>query len=184
MNFNEHWELKGKHAFLSPSSPHWLNYDKDKLRTVYRNLQAKEMGTKLHAFAEEAITYGIRLSHSKRTLNRYVNDALGFGLQPEKILYYSDNCFGTADAIDFSDGLLRIHDLKTGKHPASFKQLDVYAALFCLEYGVDPRQIDIVLRIYQNDEVFESEAGADDILEVSDVIREHDAELRRLSLEE
>lgn len=184
MIFNDHWNLKGKHAFLSPSSPYWLRYDKDKLRTVYQNLKAKEMGTKLHAFAEEAIGYGIKLSHSKRTLNQYVNDAIGFGLQPEKILYYSDHCFGTADAIDFTDGLLRIHDLKTGKHKASFDQLEVYAALFCLEYGIDPQQIDIVLRIYQNDEVFESNPSPIDIDGHMNVIQEHDEELNALDLEE
>lgn len=156
MNFNEHWNLEGKHAFLSPSNPYWLNYDREKLILVYNNMKAKERGTKLHAFAADAIKYGVKLSHSRRTLNRYVNDAIGFGLNPERILYYSDNCFGTADAIDFSNGLLRIHDLKTGSHPASFKQLEVYAALFCLEYGVDPSQIDICLRIYQNDEILET----------------------------
>lgn len=156
MNFNEHWNLEGRHAFLSPSNPYWLNYDREKLILVYNNMKAKERGTKLHAFAADAIKYGVKLSHSRRTLNRYVNDAIGFGLNPERILYYSDNCFGTADAIDFSNGLLRIHDLKTGVHPASFKQLEVYAALFCLEYGVDPSQIDICLRIYQNDEILET----------------------------
>lgn len=156
MNFNEHWNLEGKHAFLSPSNPYWLNYDREKLILVYNNMKAKERGTKLHAFAADAIKYGVKLSHSRRTLNRYVNDAIGFGLNPERILYYSDNCFGTADAIDFNNGLLRIHDLKTGAHPASFKQLEVYAALFCLEYGVDPSQIDICLRIYQNDDILET----------------------------
>ena len=156
MNLNEHWNLEGKHAFLSPSNPYWLNYDREKLILVYNNMKAKERGTKLHAFAADAIKYGVKLSHSRRTLNRYVNDAIGFGLSPERILYYSDNCFGTADAIDFNNGLLRIHDLKTGAHPASFKQLEVYAALFCLEYGVDPSQIDICLRIYQNDDILET----------------------------
>ena len=170
MNFNEHWNLVGKHAFLSPSSPHWLNYDEDKLLTVYRNMQAKEQGTKLHAFAADAIRYGVKLSHSRRTLNKYVNDAIGFGLQPERILYYSDRCFGTADAIEFRDGLLRIHDLKTGRHPASFKQLEVYAALFCLEYGIDPEQLDIVLRIYQNDDVFESTPESELICDRIDTI--------------
>ena len=183
MNFNEHWDLQGKHAFLSPSSPYWLNYDNGKLETVYRNVKAKEMGTKLHAFASDAITYGVKLSHSRRTLNRYVNDAIGFGLQPEKILYYSPHCFGTADAIEFSDGLLRIHDLKTGRHPASFKQLEVYAALFCLEYGVDPSQIDIVLRIYQNDDIFESDCEASDVSDHMNTIISHDRVLNTLDLE-
>lgn len=175
MNFNEHWNLEGKHAFLSPSSPYWLNYDRDKLITVWRNAQAKKRGTELHAFAADAIKYGVKLSNSRRTLNRYVNDAIGFRLNPEKILYYSDNCFGTADTIGFSDRLLRIHDLKTGEHRASFKQLEVYAALFCLEYGVDPTQIDICLRIYQNDETFESIPESELIRNRMDKIVESDA---------
>lgn len=174
MNFNEHWNLEGKHAFLSPSNPHWLNYDRDKLILVYENMKAKQRGTELHAFAADAIKYGVKLSHSRRTLNKYVNDAIGFGLNPERILYYSDNCFGTADAIDFNNGLLRIHDLKTGKHPASFKQLEVYAALFCLEYGVSPDQIDICLRIYQNDEVFETIPESGLVQERMDKIIESD----------
>lgn len=174
MNFNEHWNLEGKHAFLSPSNPYWLNYDRDKLILVHENMKAKQRGTELHAFAADAIKYGVKLSHSRRTLNKYVNDAIGFGLNPERILYYSDNCFGTADAIDFNNGLLRIHDLKTGRHPASFKQLEVYAALFCLEYGVDPRQIDICLRIYQNDEILETVPEQELIQERIDKIVESD----------
>lgn len=170
MNFNEHYNLEGKHAFLSPSSPYWVKYDEDKLRRVYRNVQAKKRGTELHAFAADAIKYGVKLMHGKRTLNNYVNDAIGFGLKPERVLYYSDHCFGTADAVDFTEGLLRIHDLKTGIHPASFTQLDVYASLFCLEYGIDPRQIDIVLRIYQNDEIGEELPEPDVILELMDHI--------------
>ena len=183
MNFNEHWNLQGKHAFLSPSSPYWLNYDRDKLELVYRNSKAKEMGTKLHAFAADAITYGIKLGNSRRTLNRYVNDAIGFGLQPEKILYYSDHCFGTADAIEFRDGLLRIHDLKNGVHPASFRQLEVYAALFCLEYDIDPSQIDIVLRIYQNNEVFENDCESEIVENHMNVITDHDRVLNSLDSE-
>lgn len=174
MNFNNHWELEGKHAFLSPSNPHWVNYDQDKLRTVYQNLKAKQRGTQLHAFAADAIEYGIKLSHGKRTLNRYVNDAIGFGLKPEKVLYYSDHCFGTADAINFGGNVLRIHDLKTGAHPAKFTQLEVYAALFCLEYGFDPRQIDILLRLYQNDDVMETSPSPDRIMFIMDHIKSSD----------
>lgn len=174
MNFNSHWELVGKHAFLSASSYHWLRYDQEKLILVYNNLKAKERGTKLHAFACDAIKLGVKLSHSKRTLNQYVNDAIGFGMTPELILYYSDNCFGTADALSFDGQELRIHDLKTGKNRASFDQLEIYAALFCLEYHIDPISIDIVLRIYQSDEVFEEIPNSDDILSIMDTIIEFD----------
>ena len=183
MNFNRHWELRGKHAFLSASNYHWLNYDSDKLISVYENFKAKERGTRLHEFACEAIELGVKLSNSKRTLNRYVNDAIGYGMTPELILYYSDNCFGTADAIKFDGTELRIHDLKTGKTPASFHQLEIYAALFCLEYDVNPSEIDIYLRIYQLDEVLEETPDADEILAIMDIIIEFDKVIANLRKE-
>jgi Protein of unknown function (DUF2800) len=71
----------------------------------------------------------------------------------EQILFYSDNCYGTADAIGFRKNLLRIHDLKTGLNDASPTQLEIYAALFCMEYRFKPTEIGIELRIYQNDDV-------------------------------
>lgn len=149
MNFNNHFNLKDKHAFLSPSNHHWLNYTPEKLESVYRNNQAKEEGVILHEFARLAITKRIKLANIKKALNMFVNDAIGFRMESEQVLYYSDNSFGTADAIIFKDGFLRIHDLKTGITKPSFKQLDVYAALFCLEYGVDPEKIQIEQRLYQ-----------------------------------
>lgn len=174
MNFNKHWELEGKHAFLSASKYHWINYDKERLISAFENWKAKERGTRLHAFACEAIQLGVKLSNSRRTLNRYVNDAIGFGMTPEVILYYSDNCFGTADTISFDGKLLRIHDLKTGKTPASFHQLEIYAALFCLEYGVDPHSIDICLRIYQMDEILEQMTAPDAVSDIMNTIVESD----------
>ena len=183
MNFNNHWELRGKHAFLSASNYHWLNYDSDKLISVYQNWKAKERGTRLHEFACEAIELGVKLSNSKRTLNRYVNDAIGFGMTPELILYYSDNCFGTADAIRYNGKELRIHDLKTGKSPASFHQLEIYAALFCLEYDVNPADIDICLRIYQLDEVLEESPEPEEIVAIMDTIIEFDRVIDNLRKE-
>ena len=43
------------------------------------------------------------------------------------------------------------------------EQLEIYAALFCLEYKVKPSEIKIELRIYQNDEVLVHEPTAEDI---------------------
>jgi hypothetical protein len=100
----------------------------------------------------------------------YVNDALGFRMQSEQILYYSPNCFGTADSISFRANLLRIHDLKTGVTPASEHQLEVYAALFCLEYQFKPFDINMQLRIYQNDEVRETVPDPDVIAHIMDKI--------------
>jgi hypothetical protein len=153
MLFNAHTQLIGRHAFLSPSKYHWINYDEDKLARMFVANMAAQRGTELHAFAHEAIRLGIKQAANGKTLNTYVNDALGFRMIPEQTLYYSDNAFGTADTISFRRNLLRVHDLKTGVTPSSEHQLEVYVALFCLEYGFKPVDIGIEMRIYQNDEV-------------------------------
>jgi hypothetical protein len=149
MSFNNHSDLKDAHSFLSPSNYHWLNYTPEKLEAVYKNQKAKEEGTILHAFASVAIEKRLKLANMKKALNMFVNDAIGFKMTSEQVLYYSHNSFGTADAISFKDNLLRIFDLKTGITKPSFKQLDIYAALFCLEYGVDPKTIQVEERMYQ-----------------------------------
>ena len=153
MIWKNYSKLEGKHAFLGASKFSWLNYDEDKLAETYFNFLAIARGTRLHALAKEHIDLKIKMPRSKQTLNQYINDAIGFGLSPEVLLYYSDNCFGTADAISFKDNFLRIHDLKTGTTPAHLEQLQIYAALFCLDYKVDPERLDMELRIYQNDDI-------------------------------
>lgn len=174
MNFNEHSKLEGKHAFLGASNYHWLGYDTEKLQQVYFNMQAKEQGTKLHGFAKQAIQLGIKLPKTRTTLNMYVNDAIGFKMVPEQILYYSDNAFGTADSISFRKNFLRIHDLKTGMTKASMHQLEIYVAFFCLEYHINPKDIDAELRIYQNNDIQIANPDPDYILSVMDRIVEFD----------
>lgn len=149
MNFNSHSDLKDAHSFLSPSSYHWLNYTPEKLISIYNNQKAKEEGTVLHAFASIAIQKRLKQANQKKALNMFINDSIGFKMTSEQVLYYSRNSFGTADAISFRDNMLRIFDLKTGISKVSFKQLDIYAALFCLEYGINPLDIQIESRIYQ-----------------------------------
>ncbi len=153
MNFNKHFNLEGKHAFLSPSKYHWINYDDEKLIAAYCNFRAAQKGTELHDFARRCIELGVKLPNSKKTLNMYVNDAIGYKMTPEQPLYYSENCFGTADTICFKKGFLRIHDYKSGVIPAHMEQLRIYDALFCLEYDVDPFSIESELRIYQSDDI-------------------------------
>lgn len=158
MIFNQHSRLEGRHAFLSASKYNWLNYDEETLINTFLRSEAAARGTELHAFAANAIRLRIKLQKSTKTLNQHVNDAIGYHMTPEQVLYYSDNCFGTTDAISFRKErghdreVLRIHDLKTGDSPTKFDQLYIYAALFCLEYDVNPEDIDIELRIYQNDD--------------------------------
>lgn len=153
MNFNKHSNLEGKHAFLSASKHSWINYDENEIATSYKRFKDKEMGTRLHAFAAEAIALN-RKQAGCDTLSQYINDAIGYRMTPEQPLYYSPVCFGTADAICFRKNKLRIHDLKTGRVPAHIDQLRIYAALFCLEYDVKPSDIEIELRLYQNNDIF------------------------------
>lgn len=186
MNFNKHYNLEGKHAFLGASKYSWLNYDSEKLSESYFNQQARYRGTQLHEFASQCIKLGQKLPNSHKTLNMFVNDAIGYRMETEQILYYSDNCFGTADAIGYRDRnkKLRIHDLKTGTTTASMKQLYIYTALFCLEYVMDPHQLDIELRIYQFDDVDVCVPEVTDILKIMQKIRDFDMQLDKLKEED
>lgn len=180
MNFNDHSRLVGEHAFLSASKHHWLNYDETKLALSFSRFQAAQRGTELHEFAQRAIQLGIKLPKTGKTLNMYVNDAIGFKMHTEQVLYYSENCFGTADAIMFRGNKLRIHDLKNGISPASMNQLLIYAALFCLEYGVNPSDIEIELRMYQLDQILVHTPASEEILAVMDKIIFFDKQLEEL----
>ena len=123
MTFNRHSSLEGQHAFLGASKYHWINYDEPKVREAYDKYMAAQRGTALHDFAAQCILFQQQLPEKKLTLNMYVNDAIKYGMTPEQVLYYSENCFGTADTICFRNGLLRIHDLKTGLTPAHMSSL-------------------------------------------------------------
>lgn len=184
MNFLKHSNLEGRHAFLGASKYHWINYDRDKVVDAFLSYRAKERGTELHAFAAQCIKLGQKLPRSRKTLNMYVNDAIGFKMTPEQILYYSDICFGTADSICFRDNMLRIHDYKSGTTPTHMEQLMIYAALFCLEYRVNPNTIDIELRIYQNDEVRIHNPSPEDIRDICDKIVEFDKVINHIKEKE
>lgn len=183
MIFNTHSNLAGQHAFLSASRPHWLNYSDEKLDASFFTAMAARRGTRLHDLAAECIRLGVPLPDTSATLNAYVNDALGFRMTPEQLLYYSDNCFGTTDAIAFRNNKLRIHDLKTGLTHTTEKQLEIYAALFCLEYGIKPHTIDMELRIYQSDDVREYFPDPDTIVHIMDKIIAFDRRINALKME-
>jgi len=180
MNFNEHSNLEGRHAFLSPSSYHWINYDDEKLDIVFNKVLAKEWGNRLHAFAAEAIRLGIKLGNPKHTLSLYVNDAIGYKMTPEQSLCYSENCFGRADAISFRKNFLRIHDFKSGVTPTSIHQLEVYAALFCLEYNFRPETIKMELRLYQSEKIIVHPPLPEDIRRIMDTIIAFDQRIDKL----
>jgi hypothetical protein len=179
VDFNDHSNLRGLHAFLSPSNYHWLNYDDQKLRARFTSVQAAAIGTRKHNWAHEAIRLGMRQSKSsKSSIYKYINDGIGFKMMTDFMLFYSENAFGEADTLSFrrEKGVptLRIHDLKTGLVTASITQLEVYAALFCLEYSYEPEEITIILRIYQNDKIIGGPADPARIRHIMKAIREKD----------
>ena len=154
MKWNDHSKFKGTHAFLGASNFTWLADDKEKLKKRYLASLAKQRGTELHALAAEMIRLRQHAPVTTRSFDQYVNDAIAYDLDSEVMLWYSDNAFGTADAIGYNERkkILRIQDLKTGKTPVHMEQLYCYAALFCLEYHFKPGTINIETVLYYNDE--------------------------------
>lgn len=182
MIFNKHSELAGRHATISASKYHWINYSNEKFITWVKTQMMAREGSELHELAAFLIRKGVKLPRNTKTMNQYVNSCIGFRMNPEQVLFYSINCFGTADAISFTeiDGayVLRIFDLKTGISKADMRQLMVYVALFCLEYDFRPFEIETIeLRIYQNDAVEIFEPPKEDITFIMDRIKTFDTML-------
>lgn len=199
MNFNKHSNLEGRHAFLGASKYYWINDNEEQVIKRLCSQYASEIGTILHNVACDRIKYAFKLTkHEKKSvvlellkngiprivvdtidfdsmyenLMTYVNDCIGFHMEPEVVLCYSDICFGTADAIQFreKDRILRIHDLKTGTTPAHMEQLMIYAALFCLEYRMKPYEMETELRIYQGNEIVYHNPTAEELVPIMDKI--------------
>lgn len=190
MLFNNHSSLAGKHATLSASKYHWLRYSKEKLQQWFFTQLQSAKGTEMHNFAAMAIKMGQKLPRNGKTLNRYVNDCIGFQMTPEQVLFYSVRCFGTADAIGYrelemEDGSirreLRIFDLKTGISKASFDQLLIYCGMFMLEYGYLPGDLDFIeFRIYQHDTYEPWNPQIEDLAYVIDRIKTSDKILEEM----
>jgi hypothetical protein len=185
MDFRRHSELEGKHAILSASKSTWLRYTDERMAEFVENLSAARRGTELHELASRCIKLRVPLENTGQTLNMYVNDAIGYRMTPELVLAYSQYAFGTADALSFRDYILRIFDLKTGQKLADGEQLEVYAAYFCLEYGIKPGDIkQYDLRIYQNDEIIPVPTSAEDIAYVMSRIVELNELIKKMYEEE
>ena len=185
MNFNEHSNLKGSHSFLSASNYHWINDDDEKFKQRYKNFKAIKQGVEDHEFAAMCVQRRQKLPKSNRTLNLYVNDAVGYRMTPEVVLKYSDVAFATCDAIcyDEKQKILRIHDLKTGVSPTSMHQLEIYAAYFCLEYEIKPIDIFIELRIYQSSEVTVYNPEAEVIQSLMNLIVKRSKQIVKMEME-
>ena len=209
-HFNDHSRdiKEGAHAILSPSQSSWTNYESQEyLFNLVCSKYAQEIGTLLHKLAEAAIKYKVRIpklaarpmitlwllangiprgiiNTDKYVSNfvAYVNDAIGFDMEPEVALKYSENAFGTADAIRFNEKKmhLRIHDYKSGVTKPCLRQLEVYAAYFCMEYNIKPKDLTIELRIYWQDEIIVGHPTAADIVPLIERTRESDKFIRSL----
>lgn len=189
MQWNDHKQLEGKHAFLGASNFHWINWNDQIFENRYYSQFSTTIGTAIHALAHDCILNRTKLNKHDRHLIEitlyhafipkdaydpddilmnlipFVNDAIGYHMSSEILLYYNNYCFGTCDAISFNEKekLLRIHDLKTGSTPAHMEQLLIYSALFCLEYHKNPHQFRTELRIYQNFNILAETPEPDDI---------------------
>ena len=60
------------------------------------------------------------------------------------------------------------------------EQLEVYAALFCLEYHKKPVDLKMELRIYQNDEIAIFNPDVYDILPIMDKIKAFDKLINKI----
>lgn len=186
MLWNDHSRLDGSHALLSPSQSSWLYYEDEKsFFKKYVSSHAQILGTTLHEYAEKRINYRMKLRKQDDNdvlfylldhgiprniidmdriylnLMNYVNDGIGYRMDTEIILYYSNNVFGTADAIKITKNEIRIHDYKSGVTPAHMEQLEIYDALACLEYKLDPSKYEHNLSLYQSGEIISSNPEPD-----------------------
>lgn len=181
MRFKKHSHLVGQHAFLSPSSYHWINYDEARLEFRYKTLKAALEGMEQHRYAAICIEEREWQDNETTTVGMYINQCLQYRMQAEVVLYYSPNSYGTVDAIAYRHRILRISDLKTGVSRTSEHQLEVYAALFCLEYKIDPFSMrGIELRIYQDGQCREYVGDPEFIQSIMDKIVKFDEILNRL----
>ena len=183
------------HALLGGSKYAWVNYTEEQLYNYVVSTYATTIGTLVHELAAKLIKNKLKITKSEakkmimlhllengiprsvidverysENFTAYVNDAIGFDMRPEQKLVYSEYAWGTADAISFNEkkGMLRIHDYKNGVTQPSLHQLENYAAFFCLEYHIQPKDISTELRIYWQNQIITGLPTAADIVPIMD----------------
>lgn len=211
VDYSKQKEQEQKHALLSPSKSHsWKDYDNESLLRMIKSNYAAEIGTIIHAYAADRITHGFKLAKSEKkeiifellrakippmavdmldanfifeNLMNYVNDAIGFQMEPEVEVRYSEWCFGTADALKFyeKNKLLRVHDLKTGVLPAHMEQLVTYASLYCLQHRIKVVDIEVECRLYQAGEIIQYFPTSAEVLEMMNIIIEKSNFVERIN---
>lgn len=161
-----------------------LGHKKDGIRTLIKEIESF-IYNKYRLLSDDgaAPDYAKKLISHLNDIQRevfealkcYINDGVGYKMSTEWPIWYgSDKIFGHADTLSFRDNFLRIHDLKTGANPAHMEQLEIYAALFCLQYGqkynFKPGDIKIELRLYQWDEIIVFNPTVEDLAPIIDKI--------------
>ena len=158
-------------------------YAADEITLAHKKSNVSSIAQEIESYIYEKYksnskAYGLKLIQHLNYIQKevfemlkfYINDGIGYKMEVEQPLVYSDNLYGTADSIIFKDQLLRIHDLKTGSHEAKMEQLETYASLFCLEYDIKPSDIDFELRLYQWDGIIVHKPTVEDLLPIMDSI--------------
>ena len=203
MIWKDYSNLKNTHAFCGASKNSWRNYTVDKLIEAKIASYATTIGTLLHEYASKNIKKHFKMAKTDKrdvlrylivennippnavdidrlypNLMNYVNDCIGYRMESEVTLRYSDDFYGTTDAISWENNELKIFDLKTGVNHVSFTQLENYAAFFCLDYNVKPSQIKhLEFRIYQNGDIILAEPDSSIIFPIISQIVNFDKEL-------
>ena len=65
---------------------------------------------------------------------------------------------------------LRIHDYKSGSTEVKMRQLLIYASIFCLEYNMKPKDLQMELRLYWQEEIIVNNPTVADIAPIMDKI--------------
>ena len=151
-----------------------LNHKKNNIRSITQEIESYIY----EKYKKDRNKYGLRLIEHLNyipkevfeTVKFYINDGIGYKMTVEQPVVYSDKIYGTIDSVCFKDNLLRIHDLKTGSHEADMEQLEIYAALFCLEYDFRPTELEFELRLYQWDGLVVHNPTVENLLPIIDAI--------------
>ena len=71
--FNDHSELKGRHALFSPSQSSWLRYDDEQIVERISNQYRTRLGTEIHEFAATQIELKHKISNIRNLIHEIEN---------------------------------------------------------------------------------------------------------------
>lgn len=154
-----------------------LGHKVSSLREIYKDIET-HIYEKYYSDDYGLSDYGLVLLKNLKyvpeetygTVKSYINDCVGFHMDTEVLLDFSENFFGTSDAVKYDGNGLKIFDLKTGSAPAKMEQPLVYAALYLLKNRIDPKTIPVELRIYQNNDILRARPTEEEIIPVMNTI--------------